>query len=53
MSKAGIPSRKFDQVIRGLLAVPKKAIQQEIEKDLIEKKKRTAKKALKKERLGG
>ena len=49
MDKEGVSSRKFEVAIRGLLAVPKEAIQQAMAKTIAEKKtqanlKRTKKK---------
>lgn len=48
MDKEEVSPRRFDAAIRGLLAVPKEAIQQTMEKALSEKRKRTKQRAIKK-----
>lgn len=44
MSKDGISVRKFDKVMRGLLAVPKDKIQESMTEMIAKKKSRPAKK---------
>ena len=50
MDKEGVSVHEFDIVIRGLLAVPKEAIQRTMEKTIAEKKRRSKQELTKKKR---